>query len=159
MSKGRKEAAFLTVLKKDFKRRGHWFYKIPDSPSAMRFMISKPFDVFVGMFNRFAGCEAKFLPGPEAFGVRHLRDVQIDGLDKVTARGRGLGFVWLEVHWSRGVYRFYWFEWEEFKAKGAYTKKELEKLKNYVERTSKGRYDLRPFEADFKYHAALKGLK
>lgn len=114
-----REMKFLTGLKKDFKRHGHHFYKIPDAPMAQRFMIPRPFDCYVGMKGEsgrlhMAGMEAKFLDSAKAKAVKFndLRETQHVGLAKVIADG-GLGWVFYQIKFGREMRMYFW-EYREF---------------------------------------------
>lgn len=113
MAKNKREMAFTTEFKRPFKKRGHFFYKIPDSPSAMKFMISKPFDAFACVDGLSVAMEIKVLKGYQAFGMRHLRPNQIEGLEKHSKSGQS--YVILEVHAGRGDYRLLFWRWDVFK--------------------------------------------
>lgn len=145
------EKEFLTHLGKVFRQRGHAFFKIPDSYGMERFGIKRPFDAFVSMWGKAVGIEAKFLKSPQAFGKRHLRAHQIDHLVEVSRSG-GLGIVCLEMRVSRGVYRWFFWEIEQFLNKtecGSIPKKDLLCGERYVERRTRGWYNLDVFEGTF----------
>lgn len=115
------EMKFLTGLKKDFKRHGHHYYKIPDAPMAQRFMIPRPFDCYIGMREEsglgrlhMAGMEAKFLDAAKDKSVKFkdLRETQHVGLAKMIADG-GLAWVFYQIKFGREMRMYIW-EYREF---------------------------------------------
>lgn len=143
MAINKQEMAFCTALKHAFKAKGHFFFKLPDSPSAKRFMIPKPFDIMACVNGASVAFEAKALRQYEAFGRRHLRESQIKGLDD-HARAGGLSYVILEVKAGRGDYRMLFWRWDHFvKATedGSIKKAELEKLP-YIQREKNDVYNI-----------------
>lgn len=109
------EMKFLTGLKKDFKRHGHYFYKIPDTPISARFMIPKPFDCFIGMFGSYGGLEAKYADSKKDKSVKwnDLRPNQHEGLQDIIDRG-GLGYVVYQIKFGRENRMYFW-EYREFR--------------------------------------------
>lgn len=135
--------AFCTSIKKAFKKEGHFYFKMPDSPSAKRFMIAKPFDSIACVNGTSVAIEAKALKGYQAFGMRHLRPNQVEGLEK-HSQSKGISIVILEVHAGRGDYRCLFWEWKQFKyacLNGSIKKKDLE-AKPFIQRDKNGLYDL-----------------
>lgn len=122
----KKERSFLTELKKSFQGCGAFFHKITDFPHfqgmATRFDLAKPFDAFVILGGRAIAIEAKSMNDFQAFGMRHLRDCQVKGLDEVSA-AHGEAYVFLNVRRAGNkekgvtrVNRLFMFQWDYFKA-------------------------------------------
>lgn len=113
------EMKFLTGLKKDFKRHKLHFYKIPDSPTAERFMIAKPFDCYVGKRGEsgrleMGGMEAKYLDASrhKAVKLNDLRENQHRGLSKMIENG-GQSWVFYQIKFGREL-RLYFWEYRDF---------------------------------------------
>jgi len=136
----KKERSFLTELKKSFQARGAFFHKITDFPHfqgmATRFDMAKPFDAFVILGGRAIAIEAKSMNDFQAFGMRHLRDCQIKGLDEV-AKALGECYVFLNIRRAgnkekgiKRVNKLYMFGWDYFKHynehHGTFKKSQLE---------------------------------
>ena len=113
MSK-KNEMKFLTGIKKDFRRHGHYYYKIPDAPMAERFMIPRPFDCFIALKGRFAGMEAKYLDAAKDKSVtyKQLRETQHKGLSEAIRDG-GLAWVFYQIKFGKEL-RLYFWEYREF---------------------------------------------
>jgi hypothetical protein len=97
-----------------------WVYKIPDSPTAERFMIPKPCDLVGSIGRYFFGAEVKAKPGRDAIGMRDMRPSQIKNLNLME---RGGNFAVVLVYYrllgaSQGdtEHRLYCFEWPRFKS-------------------------------------------
>jgi hypothetical protein len=74
--------AFIRWLNKD-----GFAFKIPDPSPGGYATVKRPFDV-VGLYEgHYYAYECKWIKEPAAFGGRHLRPHQIDGLNKVKANG------------------------------------------------------------------------
>lgn len=147
MSRKKKEQKFLTELGHSFADIGYYAYKIPDIPFAkgLRFNPSKPFDMLVVGLD--LQIEAKSISKWEAFGMRHLRPSQIEGLNASEA-SQGNPYVFLNVRItaskSEGIKRenrLYIFGWSSFKKlKTSIKAKDLKEI-NYIE-GHKNRFDL-----------------
>jgi len=148
-----KEGQFLTEVKHSFNDVGCYAYKIPDMPSGFvtgfRFNPDKPYDMVVGLKGDFAAIEGKLLKKFEAFGMRHIRDCQIKGLDEVVSTGNR-AYIFLNIRVSgdkekriKRANRLLVWEWENFKERckdGTIKKKELEAWPHIV--GSKKRFDV-----------------
>jgi hypothetical protein len=130
----KREKVFLTELRDSFVKYDAFFHKISDSfhgpGSAMRFDIPKPFDVFVAFQGTPMAIEAKVLRKYEAFGVRHLRDCQQEGLDSFARHGTS--WVFLNIRHSgdkmnniKRINRLLIFNWEWLKKEGTVKKVDL----------------------------------
>ena len=109
------EQKFLTGLKKDFRRHGHHFYKIPDAPSASRFLVPRPFDCYIGVNGRLGGMEAKYADSGASRSIswKDIRDNQHEGLTKMI-RDKGLAYIFYQIKFGREL-RLYFWEYREFK--------------------------------------------
>lgn len=168
MSK-KNEMKFLTGLKKDFKRHGHYFYKIPDAPMAQRFMIPRPFDCFIAVGGRFAGMEAKFLDSAKDKSVRFkdLRETQHVGLEKAIAH-KGLAWVFYQIKFGRELRMYFW-EYREFcrlcekygtskvKKIPMATIEGLSHVQGHKNRFDVLEYDLSPFERSWEIAEEVYG--
>jgi len=143
MARNKQEMKFCTALKHAFKAKGHFFFKLPDSPSAQRFMIAKPYDATACVNGASIAIEAKVLKKYEAFGRRHLRETQIKGLDD-HARAKGLSYVILEVMAGRGDYRMLFWRWDHFvkAAKNGTIKKSELEAHPYIQRNADESYNI-----------------
>jgi len=132
----KRESTFLTHLRDSFHYHGAFFYKIPDMPHfagmQTRFDSKKPFDVISAFRHHPIAIEAKVLRKYEAFGIRHLRDCQVDGLEDFLENG--LSFVFLKIGQAPNklegierLNRLLIFDWPWFRDKGVLKKDELEK--------------------------------
>lgn len=126
----KKEMEFLTKFKNSCKHHKIYFYKIPDTPVAPRFIPSKPFDAYMGIGGALMGFEAKYMDGYHAFGLRHIREVQILGLDRLYDHN-ATGYIALFLKAHRGQIRALFWEWTDFKElclqnNGSIKKKQLE---------------------------------
>lgn len=121
-----RESNFNTEIVRSLKALKIWSYKIADSPTswtmkATRFTPDKPCDIIACVDGRFVAIESKQIKKFEAFGMRHLRDVQIANLDHVERCG-GRSFVFLNIRIkavkgkTKHENRLIIFPWDEFKA-------------------------------------------
>jgi len=155
------EMAFLTGLKKDFKRHKLYFYKIPDSPTAPRFMIAKPFDCFISVDAGLGGMEAKYMDTAKDKSAKHndLRENQHAGLQEIIENG-GQAWVFYQIKFNKELRLYYW-EYRDFvrlcelhgsgKSKNI-PLKALEDMKYIIGHKNKAKvleYDLRPFIASW----------
>ena len=111
------EQQFLTDLKRSFKRRGVWFYKIPDTPVSARFTPAKPFDAVLCFDSNFIGLEAKWLDWTKrssGLSFKMLRETQHLGLSDIE-KNKGMALVALGVRVARGDVRAYFWEYSRFK--------------------------------------------
>jgi len=133
-----KEANFLTELKHSFGQMENTFWlKISDFPHFQgmktRFDAAKPFDAVAVIDGVPIAIEAKMLKSFQAFGLRHLRECQIDGLERWERAG-GKSYVFLNIRIKRekgrpGFNGLYIFHWREFRSLEKSIKKaELEKM-------------------------------
>jgi len=153
MARG-KETKFLTELKHSFNEQGCKAIKIGDTPMAggLRFTTEKEFDMCVNINGLFVGIEGKHLSSFKAFGIREMRDHQIEHLNHVEETN-GLAFVFLNVRQKgdkdKGLKyenRLLIFPWHKLKERwegGSIGKAELLEL-TYV-RGFKQRFDLSYF--------------
>ena len=169
MSKRKLEQKFLTGLKKDFRRHKFHFYKIPDSPSSGRFLISKPFDCYIAVKGRIGGMEAKYADSraSKSLSWKDLRESQHEGLSKMIRDG-GLSYVFYQVKFGKEL-RLYFWEYREFErltklhARGKYQiipMDIVEKLPHIVGKKNRFdvlEYDLTPFEEDWEMTEDLYG--
>lgn len=99
-----------------FERIGAWCYKIPDMPrwsgQAAR-NVPRPFDLTICYEGQYHALELKFLRDYQAFGRRHLRDVQVENLDAITIAD-GLAWVGAVVWLPRQFCRLILWPWLEF---------------------------------------------
>jgi hypothetical protein len=80
--------AFIRWLNKD-----GFAFKIPDPSPGGYATVKRPFDVVCVGSGYFYAYECKWMKEPAAFGERHLRPHQIEGLNKVKANGGFPGVV------------------------------------------------------------------
>jgi len=113
------EMKFLTGLKKDFKRHKLHFYKIPDTPTSIRFQMAKPFDCYIGKRGESGkletgGMEAKFLDASKGKSVnfKDLRETQHKGLSDMIDDG-GQAWVFYQIKFGREM-RLYFWEYRDF---------------------------------------------
>ena len=105
----KKEAQFLSVLKKSFEEIGVYSCKIPDTiPSPQhRFIKRKPFDMVCCMNGKFVAIEAKYSENLKPIGEKELlrknkegelvyEDSQMDHLLRIN-RGGGTSFIFYNV--------------------------------------------------------------
>lgn len=127
----RREKVFLTQLRDSFRNFGAFFYKIPDTGgSEVRFQIKKPFDAFVVLRGTPIAIEAKFQREYKAFGIKQLKDHQIEALEEFSRHGES--YVMLNIKHQgdrekglKRMNRLLIFYWEYFKQKETYKKAEL----------------------------------
>jgi hypothetical protein len=173
MAKQKIESLFTTEIKHSVHEMGGFFHKIQDLPhmdslTGIRFDLAKPFDAFGVLSGVQFAVEIKAAREFSAFGVRHLRPNQVEGLDRYLNAG-GLPYVFLVVKHGTdktvgrsNLNGFFYFFWPEFKAKRVYTKAELltrqfiqvtrvkvpnAKVYNNRQKTIR-RYNMVPFEVD-----------
>ena len=95
-----RESVFITEVKRSIFAYGGWAYKLSDMPQSMirgaRFNPEKPFDLACCINGKFVGVECKQLKKYEAFGLRHIRETQIRGLDGILD-GLGRAFVFVNI--------------------------------------------------------------
>lgn len=112
------EMKFLTDLKKDFKRHDLHFYKIPDTPTSIRFQMAKPFDCYIGKKREgileMGGMEAKYLDASKGKSVnfKDLRETQHAGLSKMIDDG-GQAWVFYQIKFGKEK-RLYFWEYRDF---------------------------------------------
>jgi len=125
-----------------------WAYKIPDMPhfagAHFRFDREKPFDIVCFHDGDGVAIEGKQLKKYQAFGHRHMRECQIEALDRIIETG-SRAMVFLNIRQKTPyINRLIVFEWPDDvlrNPKMSYKKKELLKMP-YV--TGKhGRFPLR----------------
>jgi len=131
------EQTFLTELKKSFIHYGAFFHKIADSlhhpAMKSRFDLPKPFDAIAAFAGTPIAIEAKVLRKYEAFGVRHLRPCQVEGLDWFAENGSS--YVFLNIRHAgnkaegiKRINRLYMFEWGDFKRREVIKKNEFDQF-------------------------------
>lgn len=148
-----KESNFIRDVIFSIKSQGKWAYKIPDMPSSYmikgRFNPEKPCDIisFLGMVSALIECKQQ--KKYEAFGIRHLRESQIEALDEIVDLEIGQSYVFLNVRVPRKINKLIIFDWKEtrerFKSGISYKKKEIEEMDAIDGK--KGCYDLSSFIA------------
>ena len=120
-----KEAIFITEVKRSIFKYGGWAYKLADMPQSMlqgaRFNPEKPCDLVASINGKFVGIECKQLRKYEAFGLRHIRETQVRGLNGIIHNGLGRSFIFLNIRQKadkeRGIKRlnhliiFDWDKW------------------------------------------------
>lgn len=140
----KRESEFLTELKHSFRERGAFFFKIPDMPhfagSKAHFDIKKPFDAFGAWQGQAFAIEAKVMKDWTKFGIKNLRQNQIDGLNAWEKAGVP-GFVFVQLRRQRRaknaqspINRLYIFSWKEIKEKGSWSKAEMVARGRYLPR-------------------------
>jgi len=128
------ERTFLLELRDSFARYDAFWHKISDMPhfagTKSRFDLPKPFDAFIAFQGRPIAIEAKVLRKYEAFGVRHLRECQRDGLDAFANHGES--WVFLNIRNSgdatkgiKRINRLLIFRWSWFRDHGTVKKADL----------------------------------
>ena len=133
------ETKFTKCFTDSLNARGHYAYKIPDTPpsSGLRFTTKKPYDVVASIGGRFVAIEVKLITKYKAFGMRDLRPNQIEGLE-AALNSKGAAFVLLNVRIAgdalEGVKRVneaILFNYIDLKAKGSYGHKEVKELQSF----------------------------
>lgn len=152
MSKKQEEQKFLNIIRKEFKRHKQFFYKVPDT-LGQRFTPAKPCDAFSGVFGHLVAIEGKFLDGYQAFGMRHIQESQIEGLNAAIDRGC-MAYIFLEIKVSPRLRIFKFWDWEYFRGLcaglgGRSLDKEIVESTPGIEKVG-GHYDIEPFLIDIK---------
>lgn len=117
------EADFSGELVKSLKMAGAWAFKIPDAPyskAIKRRPIYKHYDISAVYQAMPIAIECKLLHGFEAFGIRHLRESQINALTNHSRCG-GLAFVALNVRIPYQENRLIIWPWIDFLSAAAPT--------------------------------------
>ncbi len=142
-----KEAVFNTEISKSLVELGYPFvYKIPDMPrfADSRFQGNKPCDILVqSKEGKMIAIESKQIKKWQTFGMRFLRDHQIETLEAVSKSGHGFVFLNVRMNTPREN-RCLIFPWKKFKAKEKYNIQELKTYPFY--KGSKNRFELDGFE-------------
>lgn len=146
-----KESKFLTELRDTFRNHGAFFYKIVDMPhfkgKMTRFDAPKPFDSMIVLEGIPIAIEAKIFKKFQAFGIRHLRPSQVEGLEAFEQAG-GRSFVFLNVRIKavageqKHVNRLYIFKWEDIRDAKASFKKAILEFELPFYDGAKGLFDL-----------------
>ena len=148
----RKESTFLTELGHSFREQDPscWFYKIPDAPSASRFMEKRPFDAILTIGAIPVAIEAKALPTFQAINYNILEEHQKIELKKFCAYKGRHAYVFVNIRQKANVFegtahmnRIYIFEVNFLESKGSILQKDLEHYP-YIEGKKK-RFDLTNF--------------
>ena len=145
-----REAQFNSEVMKSLKSHGYWCYKIPDSPASWtmdrtRFTADKPFDIVACTYGgQMIAIEGKQTKKFESFGLKNMRDSQIENLEKVHKLG-GKALVFLNVRIkpdkSKGqkrVDRLIPFEWTEIRDRKESFKKQEIMDRQYIEKKTFG---------------------
>lgn len=143
-----REATFNTEVKKSLIDFGYPFvYKPPDMPrfSNSRFQENKPCDLIAQSKKngKVIAIESKQIKKWQTFGMRFLRDHQIETLEAVSKKGYGFVFLNVRIQSPREN-RCLVFPWKKFKQKEKYNIQELKAYPFY--KGSKGRFELDGFE-------------
>ena len=155
---------FLSDLKKSFKRHGAWFYKIPDTPTSLRFTPAKPFDVVLCVEGAFVSMEGKWLDWTDkkgyAFKYDDLRDSQKLGLQHIEDH-KGISYVTLGLRAARGDVRALFWEHKDFKQlcednNGRISREMLEQTP-FIPCVDK-KYDLSQIVSDIKSNTFFQNL-
>ena len=153
----KKESTFLTELGHSFREQypSCWFYKIPDAPSAARFMAKRPFDAFLTLGNIPIAIEAKALNKLSAINYNLLEEHQKEALEEFESYPGRHSFVFVNIRQRANVFegikqvnRLYIFNYLFLKEKGSILKKELDQYP-YVSGKNK-RFNLTSFVHKFK---------
>ena len=154
-----RESKFITEVKNSIFEYGGWAYKLADLPASMtpglRYSPDKPCDLIASINGKCIGIECKMLRKYEAFGLRHLRESQVRGLDGIIQRGLGRGFVFLNIRRSadkeygiKRLNRLIIFDWEIFSClTGTIKKNELENY-DYIQGKN-GMFAIQDWVMDF----------
>jgi len=99
-----KESKFLTELSHSFKLHPNCnFYKIPDAPTADRFSIKRPFDVFLHIGNIPVAIEAKTLSKEGAINYNLLREHQKEALEEFESVPGRYSYVFVNIRQKRDI--------------------------------------------------------
>lgn len=132
-----REAQFNTEMVNSLRHWGAFAHKLADLPAsltrALRFTPDKPCDI-IGGYGKFFGIESKQIKKWEAFGMRHIRQSQIDAMDDMIKTGNR-AFVFLNVRIkavkgeSKHANKTIFWDWREFREmKDSIKAKDLQKL-------------------------------
>ena len=125
-----KETEITRMIRASLERAGAWAYKIPDHafvPGRRRANIPRPFDLVACYRGELLAIEVKLLRGYQAFGMRHLRESQIEHLERVVQAG-GRAYVFCVVWEPRQYKRLLIWPWDEFPREASIRKRELQEL-------------------------------
>ncbi len=153
-----REKVFNTEIKNSLVALGWWAYKIPDLPMGkdnakkgkkkfkpIRFNLPKPFDIIATIDGLSVAIEGKMIKKFQAFGMRDLRESQIENLEKQIKAG-GQAFVFLNIRGmidGRRENRCLYFKYEALKKDVTIRKSEL--LQYPYITGEKGLFDLAGF--------------
>lgn len=160
-----RESQFNTEMVQSLRYWGAFAYKLADLPAsltrALRFTPDKPCDIIAGFAGKMVGIESKQMKKYEAFGLRHIRDSQVEHMNAMIAAGCR-AFVILNIriravkgetkHENRTVI----FDWKEFREqKESIKAKDLKslpyityqtvKIGNPADKNTQLIYNLKPF--------------
>jgi len=108
-----RESNFASEIKQASYNFDCFYYKIPDISQAQRFIPSKPFDAFVLYKGKYHAMEYKMHKRHTAWSFKEVKDHQIQGLMDVVEKGKGMGWVVVNIRYkgmnrtfAKSVYNF-----------------------------------------------------